>query len=118
MKALKVEAECESCLLARAQVATYQATTNPALRFRCLAEVVKLLNREFKSNSVAADLGTKRDRIIKQLTKNDDPYIRSKKIANEKALKMWYTWKKYDLRESARISSYSLAFLFALPISS
>lgn len=88
MKALKVEAECESCLLARAQVATYQATTNPALRFRCLAEVVKLLNREFKSNSVAADLGTKRDRIIKQLTKNDDPYIRSKKIANEKALKM------------------------------
>lgn len=88
MRALKVEAECESCLLARAKVATYQATTNPALRFRCLAEVVKLLNREFKSTSVAADLGTKRDRIIKQLTSNNDPYIHSKKMANEKALKM------------------------------
>jgi uncharacterized protein with ATP-grasp and redox domains len=67
---------------------TYQATTNPALRFRCLAEVVKLLNREFKPTSVAADLGTKRDRIIRQLTGNNDPYMRSKKAANEKALKM------------------------------
>jgi hypothetical protein len=67
---------------------TYQATTNPALRFRCLAEVVKLLNRGFKPNSVAADLGTKRDRIIRQLTSNNDPYTRTKKAANEKALKM------------------------------
>ena len=67
---------------------TYQATTNPALRFRCLAEVVKLLSREFKPTSVAADLGTKRDRIIRQLTGNNDPYMRSKKAANEKALKM------------------------------
>jgi hypothetical protein len=88
VNALKVEAECESCLLSRGQVATYQATTNPALRFRCLAEIVKLLNREFKSTSVAADLGTKRDHIIKQLTCNNDPYQRTKRLANEKALKM------------------------------
>jgi uncharacterized protein with ATP-grasp and redox domains len=91
---LKVEAECESCLLARATTQTYQATTNPALRFRCIAEVVKLLNREFKPTSVAADLGTKRDRIIKQLTSNNDPYMRSKKAANEKALKMLPRAKK------------------------
>jgi hypothetical protein len=75
-------------------VATYQATTNPALRFRCLAEIVKLLNREFKSSSVAADLGTKRDRIIKQLTCNNDPYLRSKRLANEKALKMVHRARK------------------------
>jgi hypothetical protein len=94
VNALKVEAECESCLLSRGQVATYQATTNPALRFRCLAEIVKLLSREFKSTSVAADLGTKRDRIIKQLTYNNDPYQRSKRLANEKALKMLPLAKK------------------------
>ena len=88
MKSLKVEAECESCLLSRAQIQTYQATTNPALRFRCLAEVVKLLNREFKPNTVAAEIGTKRDRIIRKLTSNDDPYKFSKRMANEKALKM------------------------------
>jgi damage-control phosphatase, subfamily I len=92
---LKVEPECESCLLSRAQIQIYQATTNPALRFRCLAEIVKLLNREFKPNSVAADLGTKRDRMIRQLTGNNDPYQQSKKAANSKALKMLPHVKKY-----------------------
>jgi uncharacterized protein with ATP-grasp and redox domains len=86
--ALKVEPECESCLLSRAQIQTYQATTNPALRFRCLAEIVKLLNREFKPTSCAAELGTKRDRIIRQLSSCDDPYKFNKKLANQKALKM------------------------------
>jgi damage-control phosphatase, subfamily I len=92
---LKVEPECESCLLSRAQIQIYQATTNPALRFRCLAEIVKLLNREFKSTSVAADIGTKRDRIIRKLTSNNDPYRYNKKLANEKALKMRPHVKKF-----------------------
>jgi uncharacterized protein with ATP-grasp and redox domains len=67
---------------------TYQATTNPALRFRAMKEVVKLLNREFRPTTVPADIGTKRDRLIKQLTGNDDPYKSSKKKSNEKALKL------------------------------
>jgi uncharacterized protein with ATP-grasp and redox domains len=92
---LKVEPECASCLLSRAQTQTYQATTNPALRFRCLAEVVKLLNREFKPTSVAADIGTKRDRIIRRLTDNNDPYRYNKKKANQKALKMRPHAKKF-----------------------
>ena len=92
---MKVEPECESCLLSRAQIQTYQATTNPALRFRCLAEIVRLLNRKFKPTSVAADIGTKRDRIIRQLTSNRDPYKYNKKLANEKALKMRPHAKKF-----------------------
>jgi uncharacterized protein with ATP-grasp and redox domains len=64
---------------------TYMATTNPALRFRAMSELIKLLNREFKSTAVAADLGTKRDRLIRELTGNSDPYKRSKKLSNEKA---------------------------------
>ncbi len=85
---MKVEPECESCLLSRAQIQVYQATTNPALRFRCLAEIVKLLNKEFKPTSNAAEIGTKRDRLIRQLTSCNDPYKYNKKLANEKALKM------------------------------
>lgn len=61
------------------------ATTNPALRFRAMSELIKLLNREFKPTAVAADLGTKRDRLIRELTSNSDPYKRSKKLSNEKA---------------------------------
>jgi hypothetical protein len=92
---LKVEPECESCLLSRAQIQTYQATTNPALRFRCLAEIVKLLSREFKPTSVAAEIGTRRDRIIRKLTSNDDPYKYNKKLANQKALKLLPQAKKF-----------------------
>jgi uncharacterized protein with ATP-grasp and redox domains len=85
---MKVQAECASCLLARATAETYYATTNPALRFRAIKEITKLLNREFRPTTVPADIGTKRDRLIKELTGNDDPYKRSKKTSNEKALKM------------------------------
>jgi damage-control phosphatase, subfamily I len=82
-------------LLSRAQIQTYQATTNPALRFRCLAEIVKLLSREFKPTSVAAEIGTKRDRIIRNLTSNNDPYKYNKKLANQKALKLLPQAKKF-----------------------
>ena len=85
---MKVEAECAACLLARATAEAYQGTTNPALRFRAIKEVIKLLNREFRPTTVPADIGTKRDRLIKQLTGNDDPYKRSKKMSNEKAVKL------------------------------
>jgi uncharacterized protein with ATP-grasp and redox domains len=74
---------------------TYMATTNPALRFRCMAEVLKLLNREFRSTIVPANLGTKRDRLIKRLTSNDDPYRRSKKQSNATAVKLLPSAKKY-----------------------
>jgi uncharacterized protein with ATP-grasp and redox domains len=74
---------------------TYEATTNPALRFRAMAEILKLLNREFRPTAVPADLGTKRDRLIKQLTSNSDPYKRSKKMSNEKAMKLLPKTRKF-----------------------
>jgi damage-control phosphatase, subfamily I len=92
---VKVEPECASCLLSRAMAETYMATTNPALRFRCMAEVVKLLNREFRPTTVPADLGTKRDRMIKHLTDNDDPYKLSKKQSNKIATSLLPTAKKF-----------------------
>jgi uncharacterized protein with ATP-grasp and redox domains len=91
---LKVEAECAACLLSRATAETYYATTNPALRFRAINEVTKLLNREFRSTTVPADIGTKRDRLIKKLTGSEDPYKRSKKMSNEKAVKLFPYAKK------------------------
>lgn len=95
MSTLKVEPECASCILARAMAETYEATTNPALRFRAMAEILKLLNREFRPTAVPADLGTKRDRLIKQLTSNSDPYKRSKKTSNEKAMKLLPKARKF-----------------------
>jgi uncharacterized protein with ATP-grasp and redox domains len=67
---------------------TYMATTNPALRFRCMAELLKLLNREFRPTAVAAELGTKRDRLVRRLSGNNDPYERGKKLSNQKAMEL------------------------------
>jgi uncharacterized protein with ATP-grasp and redox domains len=85
---LKVEAECAACILSRAAAEAAEATSNPALRFRAMTDLLRLLSKEFRPSAVPADLGTKRDRLIKRITGNDDPYKRSKRISNEKALKL------------------------------
>ncbi|MEM2995204.1 MAG: ARMT1-like domain-containing protein [Candidatus Bathyarchaeia archaeon] len=85
---MKVEAECIACIVNRAVAEANKATTNHALRFRAMTELLRLLNREFKPTAVPADLGTKRDRLIKRVTGNSDPYAREKRISNEKALKL------------------------------
>jgi len=85
---VKVEPECAACIISRAAAEATEATTNPALRFRVMSELLRLLNKEFKPSAVPADLGTKRDRLIKRITGNNDPYKRSKRISNEKALKL------------------------------
>jgi len=85
---LKVEAECVACIMSRAAAEAREATTNPALRFRAMCDLLRLLNKEFRPTAVPADLGTKRDRVIKRVTGCSDPYKRSKRISNERALKL------------------------------
>lgn len=85
---MKVKTECAECIVSRAVAEAMAATTNPALRFRSMVEVLRLLSREFKPTAVPARLGTKRDRLIKWVTGNDDPYRRIKENSNKKALKV------------------------------
>jgi len=85
---LKVEAECVACIVSRGAAEAKEATTNPALRFRAMNDLLRLLTKEFRPTAVPAELGTKRDRVIRRVTGNDDPYKRSKRISNEKAVKL------------------------------
>ncbi len=85
---MKVEAECAACIISRGAAEIKEATTNPALRFRSMMELLYMLSKEFKPSAVPADLGTKRDRVIKRVTGNNDPYKRSKRLCNENALKL------------------------------
>jgi hypothetical protein len=86
---LKVEAECAACILSRGAAEAREATANPALRFRAMNELLRLLAKEFRPTAVPADLGTERDRLVKRITGNGDPYKWSKKISNERALKLF-----------------------------
>jgi uncharacterized protein with ATP-grasp and redox domains len=53
-----------------------------------MTDVLRLLAKEFTPSAVPADLGTKRDRLISRISGNNDPYKRSKRLSNEKALKL------------------------------
>jgi uncharacterized protein with ATP-grasp and redox domains len=44
------------------------------------------LAEEFKATANPADLGTKRDRLIRKITRNPDPYKQKKHLSNKKAL--------------------------------
>ena len=85
---MKVEHECASCILSRAAAEAKEATPNTALRFRAMCELLRMLAKEFRPTSVPADLGTERDRLLRRITGSADPYKRSKRISNEKALKL------------------------------
>lgn len=85
---MKVEAECAACIISRGAAEAKEATVNPALRFRAMCDLMRMLTKEFRPTAVPADLGTKRDRVLRRVTGNPDPYKRSKRISNEKALKI------------------------------
>jgi len=111
---LKVEAECVACILNRAAAEAKEATTNPALHFRVMMELLRLLSKEFRPTAVPADLGTKRDRLIKRITGNTDPYKRSKRISNEKALKLLPYTRKLTEEGYAQRDRFKKACLCAM----
>ena len=98
MDIVKVEAECAACLLSRATI----------------KEVMKLLNREFRPTTVPADIGTKRDRLIKELTGSPDPYKRSKQMSNEKAVKLFPYAKKLVEKGNTQQERFKKACLCAI----
>src|SRR4030042_5694647 len=114
MRRLKVEAECAACLMNRAAGEVKEATTNPAVRFRAMCYLLRMLTKEFRPTAVPADLGTKRDRVIRRVTGNADPYKRSKRISNEKSLKILPYARKIVEEGYAQEDRFKRACLIAI----
>lgn len=83
---MKVDVECASCLLHRGYMEILEATNDKKLQFEAVMSLTRLLNKEFKPTAVPAWLGTKRDRLVKTVTGNSDPYARKKVMSNQQAL--------------------------------
>ena len=64
------------------------ATDDPVLQFETLKAVVNLFAKELNDDAISAVLGTKRDRLIRQLTRCPDPYREHKKKSNQVALEL------------------------------
>jgi uncharacterized protein with ATP-grasp and redox domains len=85
---LKVELRCISCIINRGYLQIQQATDDRELQFKTLSAVLGFLAEEFKPTANPADLGTKRDRLIRKITGNPDPYKQKKRLSNRKALEV------------------------------
>ncbi len=85
---MNVELRCISCILNRGFHQIQQATEDRELQFKTLSVVLSFLATEFKLTANPADLGTKRDRLIRQITGNPDPYKQKKQLSNRKAMEV------------------------------
>ena len=83
---MKVSALCGYCLLHRGYLEILRATEDEKLRFKAVEKLLKLLGENYGPDAVPSLLGTKRDRLIRQVTGCYDPYLDVKQQANEKAV--------------------------------
>jgi len=65
-----------------------EATNDPSLQFKAMSSLIHFLAEEFKPTANPAYLGTKRDRIVRKITGNPDPYAKKKQLSNQKALEI------------------------------
>lgn len=65
-----------------------EATKNPDLQFKAASALLEYMAKEFKSDAVAAFLGTTRDRMIKRISGNPDVYAAKKRESNHVALEL------------------------------
>jgi uncharacterized protein with ATP-grasp and redox domains len=85
---LKVEIECAECIVHRGHAEIVEATKDHAIRFEAMNALFEFLKNQFNPNAVPAYIGTERDRIVRRITHNPDPYSERKRLCNKKALEM------------------------------
>jgi len=111
---LKVEVECAACIFHRGYLEIIGATNDPSVQFKAISAFTRLLAKEFRSNKVPAFLGTERDRLIKRLTGNPDPYAKEKLLSNQKALEILPLAKKLVSNQSCAESRFRKACLSSI----
>jgi len=111
---LKVEVECATCVLHRGYMEILEATSDQALQFRAMTALTRLISREFKPTAVPAKLGTKRDRLVKRVTGNSDPYEKKKWLSNKRALEILPQAKKFVASGSSSEARFRRACLCSM----
>ena len=98
---MNVELRCISCILNRGYLQIQETTDDEALQFKTVSSILNFLTEEFKPTANPAYLGTKRDRLIRDLTHNPDPYKQKKQLSNQKALEVLPLAKNIISKESS-----------------
>jgi len=111
---MKVGLRCIACILNRGYLQIQEATDNKDLQFKTLSAILSFLDEEFKPTANPADLGTKRDRLIRKITGNPDPYKQKKQLSNKKALEVVPIAESIVLKETSPELRFRKACLSAI----
>jgi len=85
---LKVGVECAFCTFQRGYMEILEATEDEIVRIRAIRSLFKLLSENFKPTTIPSELGTMRERLIKEVTGNPDPLAEKKRMSNAKAMEV------------------------------
>jgi uncharacterized protein with ATP-grasp and redox domains len=113
-KLLNVEIRCAPCLLHRGYLEILESTKDPTLQFKTMSAFLRLLAEEYKPTANPAYLGTKRDRLIREITGNPDPFKQRKQTSNRKALETLPLAKALVLNETSPEKRFRKACLTAI----
>ena len=91
-----------------------EATKDQTLQFRAMAALTRLVDKEFRSTAVPAILGTKRDRLVKTVTGNSDPYAKRKLLSNQRALEAIFQVKRLLAQDKSGEAKFRKACLCAI----
>jgi damage-control phosphatase, subfamily I len=84
---MKVYYECAACLLRQAKEAMDLATPDDHLKMEITEKIIKELYDGYHKEMVPNVIGSRLHRIIKELTKNQDPYMEERRKCNQIAKK-------------------------------
>lgn len=111
---MNVEIRCAPCLFHRGYLEILESTKDTKLQFKAMSAFLSLLAEEFKPKTNPAFLGTKRDRLIRKITGNPDPFKHRKNACNRKALETLPLAKTLVLNETSPESRFRKACLTAI----
>jgi uncharacterized protein with ATP-grasp and redox domains len=76
------------CLFQRGYIEITEATEDPEVRMEACRQLYRILAENFNSSAVPSILGTMRERMIKKVTGNPDPFAERKLLINREAMKI------------------------------
>ena len=85
---MKVGVDCALCLYRRGYMEILEATDDPKMRLEACRALFRMLAENLKPTAVPSMIGTIRERLIKEVTGNPDPWAEKKRLSNHEALKI------------------------------
>jgi len=100
---MKTYLDCIPCFVRQALEASKMATGNKIKQEKTLKAVLSELEKTSLKNKIPPQIARKVHRIVREVTKNNDPYKKVKDKYNRKALKMYPSLKRKVAKSKDRL---------------